>query len=333
MPRTDWVDCSRWQGIISVTTFQAWKASGIVGVILKIGGGDDGRYEDRYFEVNRGSALAAGLLVHGYWFNGTTDPIADADFACSVFGRGFIWADVENEGSMPHWSDAWAAAFEARVEQNGSKTGTYMSQSVTFGDWPSIKHRPLWVADYGPDSVPDVGAWDAPVLWQWTSSGRLPGYSGSLDLNESQPGFAALINPTPIVPKKEYDEMAFLPITIQNHEGGPAVPGIAIFAEGYVEAITRQQWDAFGMAGAQQYYTIVPGHFAFFLDQAARVRAASGKTQAVHITADTLAAASVAESAKGVHETQRSLTDAVAQQFAVALGNEHGVQFSPESAK
>lgn len=199
MPSATWVDLSKWQGVISVAVFQQWRAAGIVGVILKLGGGNDGRYQDSVYATTSVNARAAGLQVQGYWFNGVTDPAGDAQFLLSYLAAGqFVWADIESEGTMPHWNDDQADAFCRVLEAAGHRTGAYMSQSVTKGSWPKMSKRPLWVAFYGPSSVNfSVGAWSAPALWQFSSSGQLPGYAGRLDVNEAQPGFAS-ISSTPI---------------------------------------------------------------------------------------------------------------------------------------
>jgi hypothetical protein len=118
-----------------------------------------------------------------------------------------IWADVESEGSMPHWSDDQADTFERAVIAAGHPSGTYMSASVTFGSWPKCGRRPLWVAGYGFASVPAVGpSWSAPVLWQYTSSGHLPGYGGNLDLDQDQAGLSSL-GATPLTPTIEGFDM------------------------------------------------------------------------------------------------------------------------------
>jgi GH25 family lysozyme M1 (1,4-beta-N-acetylmuramidase) len=179
------VDCSRYQGVLPVALLQGWKAAGVTRVILKVGGGDSGRYEDSQWATNYPNVLAAGLTLEGYWFNGTTDPAGDAAFVNSIIPAGIrVWADVESEGSMPHWSDDQADTFETALIAAGHPSGTYMSASVTFGSWPKCGRRPLWVAGYGFTSVPAVGpSWSAPVLWQYTSTGHLPGYGGNLDLD------------------------------------------------------------------------------------------------------------------------------------------------------
>jgi GH25 family lysozyme M1 (1,4-beta-N-acetylmuramidase) len=201
------VDCSRYQGVLSVVTLQAWAAAGVTRVILKAGGGDSGRYQDSQWVTNSGNVRTAGLILEAYWFNGTTDPAGDAAFVVSFVPAGVrIWADVESEGSMAHWSDDQADTFESAVVAAGHPSGSYMSSSVTFGSWPKCSRRPLWVASYGGSSVPHVGNWAAPVLWQYTSSGHLPGYGGNLDLDEDLAGLSALAS-TPITQSFEEDDM------------------------------------------------------------------------------------------------------------------------------
>ena len=91
---------------------------------------------------------------------------------------------------------AWAKAWLDRVySKTGVKPVIYMSASVMHGaDWSSVVKADygLWVANYGSndgtaqESVFDrypLKYWDFYALWQYTSKGRLNGYSGNLDLN------------------------------------------------------------------------------------------------------------------------------------------------------
>ena len=74
--------------------------------------------------------------------------------------------------------------------------GIYTSKSVLFSyDWALVaKTYPLWVAQYpnyeetGFKSEPwtddwDFGAWESPLIFQYASTGRIPGYAGHLDLD------------------------------------------------------------------------------------------------------------------------------------------------------
>jgi hypothetical protein len=84
--------------------------------------------------------------------------------------------------------------------------GVYMSQSVTFepGWEPVAAILPLWEAAYTGGSRPPVGNGFRVVLWQYTSSGHLPGYGGNLDLDQDLAGVAVLTS-TPI-PIEETEE-------------------------------------------------------------------------------------------------------------------------------
>lgn len=90
----------------------------------------------------------------------------------------------------------WAKQWLDRVyEKTGVKPVIYMSASVmSSADWSSVANADygLWVANYGSnngtaqESVFDrypLKYWKFYALWQYTSTGRLSGYNGNLDLN------------------------------------------------------------------------------------------------------------------------------------------------------
>lgn len=90
----------------------------------------------------------------------------------------------------------WAKQWLDRVyEKTGVKPVIYMSASVMHSyDWSSVANADygLWVANYGSnngtaqESVFDrypLKYWSFYALWQYTSTGKLSGYSGNLDLN------------------------------------------------------------------------------------------------------------------------------------------------------
>lgn len=95
---------------------------------------------------------------------------------------------------------AWALEWLQRVEKAyGCKPLIYMSESVVNRhDWSSVANANygLWVAKYRDNNAdynydmsnagnkPSVKYWSFYALWQWTSTGRLNGWSGNLDLDE-----------------------------------------------------------------------------------------------------------------------------------------------------
>ena len=111
------------------------------------------------------------------------------------FGHGIPVLDWE---SRAHWNVKWAKEWlDTIYELTGVRPLIYMSESVYFAyNFKEIaKNYGLWVAkyrdyikDYNYDmssagSKPRLKYWKFYVMWQWTSSGRLDGYSGNLDLD------------------------------------------------------------------------------------------------------------------------------------------------------
>ena len=87
---------------------------------------------------------------------------------------------------------AWVKTFLDRVkEKTGVKALLYASRSpINSFNWSSVVAGDygLWVADYGANTgeagrKPVVKWWNFYVLWQYTSRGRISGYSGNVDMN------------------------------------------------------------------------------------------------------------------------------------------------------
>lgn len=138
-----------------------------------------------------------------YHFCAGGDPIAEADFFVdntkNYFGHGIPVLDYEAYG---RFGTAKAKQFLDRVyERTGVRCMVYMSRSVTKEeDWSAIaRNHPLWVAQYanndttGYQDNPWPGAsaggftyWSfPPAIHQYTSHGRLAGWSGNLDLDKA----------------------------------------------------------------------------------------------------------------------------------------------------
>ncbi len=110
------------------------------------------------------------------------------------FGKGIPVLDWESSGkSNVAWAKKW---LDHIYKLSGVKPLIYMSESVVNSyNWQSVVKADygLWVAkyrDYNKDynydmsnagSKPNVKWWSFYCMWQWTSSGRLDGYSGNLD--------------------------------------------------------------------------------------------------------------------------------------------------------
>ena len=139
-----------------------------------------------------------GKLWGFYHFLAGGDPVAEADFfvdnTINYFGEGVPVLDYEMYGRI---GTAGAKRFLDRVyERTGVRCVVYMSRSVcTEEDWSQIApNHALWVAQYannkptGYQSDPwfpkgSIGAFQAVTIHQYTSTGRLAGYNGNLDLD------------------------------------------------------------------------------------------------------------------------------------------------------
>lgn len=122
--------------------------------------------------------------VYHFWQG---SPSSEADFfvknVSGYVGEAVLVLDFEGSQAT---SVSEAKAWLDRVyDKTGVRPLIYMSQSVTNEfNWSSVsKDYALWVARYGSSSYGSTGAWKAPAMWQYTSSGSVPGYSGNVDKN------------------------------------------------------------------------------------------------------------------------------------------------------
>lgn len=189
------IDISKWQSGIDLSAVNAdfviVKATEGIGYVDKSC--------DGFFQ----KALSLGKKLGFYHFARPTannDPIREADFfyenCKGYFGKAIPILDWEAENKQ---NVAYAKAWLDRVYQrSGVKPVIYMSESVANAyNWSSVANADygLWVAKYrdnNPDynynmanagSRPKVKWWKFYCMWQWTSTGRLNGYSGNLDCN------------------------------------------------------------------------------------------------------------------------------------------------------
>lgn len=157
-------------------------------------------FVDSQFHFNWGEMAGAGLVRGAYHFlRDDSDPVAQArHFVSTVSGfeRGIPILDVETGASgaskpnIHHVRD-WVAEFRRLVPSHPLViyTGKWYWHD-TIGNPFGADIGPLWHSEYdtgaevddGPES--DVyGGWTACLIWQFTSSGKVPGVSGSCDRN------------------------------------------------------------------------------------------------------------------------------------------------------
>lgn len=195
------IDVSHWQGNIN---WMAVKDAGIDFAILKAGGSDKGFYKDKKFEQNYINAKTAGVKVGAYYFVGKLcksyrDGAADAErFIRMLEGKQFeypVYIDFEAPDCSNKTGNTDACiGFCEVMEKAGYFVGIYASEISGFKERledERLQGYSHWVARYGrkPASIPErvFG------IWQYSSTGRVNGINGNVDMDESYVDFASVI--------------------------------------------------------------------------------------------------------------------------------------------
>jgi lysozyme len=171
---------------------------------------------DPYFAVNRAAAESLGVRVGAYhraFATGSTldaaraDAVAESDvFLASVgslhAGELVPVLDVETPftGMTSTTLRAWIRLWVKRVGRVlGRKPMIYTNATswAATGDTREFAKAkyPLWIAHYGvPRPAVPAGYWGGRgySVWQWTSSGSVPGISGKVDMDRLGTGLAKI---------------------------------------------------------------------------------------------------------------------------------------------
>ncbi|MEA2620611.1 MAG: lysozyme [Chloroflexota bacterium] len=195
---TEGIDISHWQGTINWTSVAA---AGKKFAFMKASESTD--YVDPTYTWNRTHAKAAGLLVGAYHFAAPTtvagDAVAEADHflatATPTHGELLPVLDLERTGGLsPTLLTGWVQAYMGRILQQTGLHGviycspnfwkTYMNDTTWFA---ANGYTVLWIAHWTTATAPilPAAAWNSNgwTFWQYTSSGVVPGISGSVDLD------------------------------------------------------------------------------------------------------------------------------------------------------
>ena len=193
------MDVSRWQGRID---WDAVKRSGkIDGVMIRAMGNKNGKpYVDPYFARNYAECARLGIPVGGYYYTCAVTPrqtaaelaalraaLADKNFQLPIV------VDAED----PKLRSLTPAKLSARVAEAAAQLeawGLYAwctptpNFADTALDMAALAAYDLWIADYrGTRPTRKHG------MWQYTSSGTIPGVSGPVDLSVAYKDYAAII--------------------------------------------------------------------------------------------------------------------------------------------
>lgn len=198
MPRTI-LDVSKWQGSID---WDKVKASGkIDGVMLRVLGSKGGKpYLDPYFARNYAECARLGLPVGGYYYTcAVTQRQTEEELAAlktALRGKTFqlpLAIDVEDprlRSLAPAKLSALVAEAAAQLEAWGlyAMVYTYTNFADTALDMAALAAYDLWIADYrGKRPARKHG------MWQYTSSGKIPGIAKDADLSVAYKDYAAII--------------------------------------------------------------------------------------------------------------------------------------------
>jgi hypothetical protein len=96
--------------------------------------------------------------------------------------------DLEASGTLGVTAlRSWVSDWLTTVEQLTGRTPIiYVSPSFwesQMGDSTAFHHYPLWVANYGVSAPRVPGGWSTWTFWQRTSTGRVSGIAGNVDMN------------------------------------------------------------------------------------------------------------------------------------------------------
>lgn len=198
------IDVSYAQGNIN---WEKVKASGIDFAILRCGYGQDVKsQDDKFFERNAKACEELNIPYGVYLYSYATSEegaIGEAQHTLRLLkGKKLsypVFYDLEDTNTTGQCSNSEilkiAKAYVAEIEKAGYKVGIYANKhwftSKLTQKW--YDKYPKWVAQYNKECT-YKGTYD---MWQYTSSGRVSGIIGNVDMNYCYKDYA---------PKKEEEK-------------------------------------------------------------------------------------------------------------------------------
>ena len=200
------IDVSEWQGDID---FRKVKEAGIEVVYIRAGQGFS--YEDAKFERNYEEAKKNALKVGVYHYvtaRNTDEAKLQAKFFVSLISKKQIDCrlamDFESFGNLSNSQINEIALAYLRELQSitGKEVIVYSNTNDARTVFNSeVAKYPLWVAQYGGSQPSDNGRWNRWEGYQYSSTGRVNGISGNVDLDKYT--IDILLNNTEEVPEVE----------------------------------------------------------------------------------------------------------------------------------
>ncbi|MFE4052077.1 lysozyme [Streptomyces sp. YIM B13518] len=195
------IDVSHWQGGIDWTSV---RDAGIQFAWMKATEGTT--YKDDRFNTNYPAAHAAGVIRGAYHF-ALPDASSGAAQATYFAANGGGWSrdhltlpgvlDIEHNpyGAMCYglsttqmrtWINDFHTAYKARTTRDVVIYTTASWWNTCTGNWTGMSAKsPLWVAHWTSASSPAVpSGFPTWTVWQYTSTGSVPGVSGNVDRDQ-----------------------------------------------------------------------------------------------------------------------------------------------------
>ena len=181
------IDVSTWQGDID---WSKVKKAGYEHAIIRAGFGREASQVDNKFERNYKNAKAAGVKLGAYWYS-YADSVEDAKreaAACLAVLKGKtlqmpVFFDMEESFQTKFGKSTltnMAKAFCDAIFKGGFKSGVYSNLNwfTNYLDFESLrKIYPVWLAQYNTEAQLPCD------IWQYSSSGKVSGIEGSVDMN------------------------------------------------------------------------------------------------------------------------------------------------------
>ena len=223
------IDVSKHQGNVN---WSHVKADGVQFAILRAGYGKQASQKDTQFENNYAGCKSNGVPVGAYWYSYAATPaeaMQEAAVCLSVIkGKTFeypVYFDIEEPSVLAKGKavcTAIAKAFLEAVEQAGYFVGIYSSK-VHLENCITEELRTryaVWVAHYGVDKTTYHGQYG---IWQKSSTGKVYGISGNVDVNECYVDYPAAIKKKGLNGFKTVQTAAAKPTQAKTWKKGQAV--------------------------------------------------------------------------------------------------------------
>lgn len=188
------IDVSRWQQTINWHTVKQNKQF----AMIKIGGSDVGLYMDGMAVRNVLEARAVGMPIGFYvYLGGTYAPAEEVqhikNLITNIGGlRPGESIALDWEENHPNEVTYLYQIAKGLIDAGFPPPLIYMNLAyVRRQDWGALVglNCGLWVAAWGnndsvADTAPPSDEWRAWAIWQYSSTGKVPGISGNVDLNQ-----------------------------------------------------------------------------------------------------------------------------------------------------